>query len=157
MRLDHLLSKEKRSAEQGYAREPGPKRGRKRKPKGFGWSPSRREGDRATIPLRSVTRRLERGAMSSDNVQASNPTVRLLVYLSLFNLEGVNCVYIPVRGFSSAGRAPALQAGGHRFESGNLHHVEASSISLASGFAECTLISLRLLSNSKPLRWVSIW
>ena len=24
-------------------------------------------------------------------------------------------------GFSSAGRAPALQAGGHRFESGNLH------------------------------------
>ena len=27
-----------------------------------------------------------------------------------------------MRGFSSAGRAPALQAGGHRFESGNLHH-----------------------------------
>ena len=26
-----------------------------------------------------------------------------------------------MRGFSSAGRAPALQAGGHRFESGNLH------------------------------------
>ena len=25
------------------------------------------------------------------------------------------------RGFSSAGRTPALQAGGHRFESGNLH------------------------------------
>ena len=28
-----------------------------------------------------------------------------------------------MRGFSSAGRAPALQAGGHRFESGNLHQV----------------------------------
>ena len=28
---------------------------------------------------------------------------------------------MPTRGFSSAGRAPALQAGGHRFESGNLH------------------------------------
>ena len=26
-------------------------------------------------------------------------------------------------GFSSAGRAPALQAGGHRFDPGNLHHV----------------------------------
>ena len=31
------------------------------------------------------------------------------------------------RGFSSAGRAPALQAGGHRFESGNLHQRANSS------------------------------
>ena len=29
------------------------------------------------------------------------------------------------RGYSSAGRAPALQAGGHRFESVYLHHTEA--------------------------------
>ena len=39
---------------------------------------------------------------------------------TLFNLEGTRrkrCAW----GFSSAGRAPALQAGGHRFESGNLH------------------------------------
>ena len=28
------------------------------------------------------------------------------------------------RGYSSAGRAPALQAGGHRFESVYLHHSE---------------------------------
>ena len=28
----------------------------------------------------------------------------------------------PERGVSSAGRAPALQAGGHRFEPGTLHH-----------------------------------
>ena len=27
------------------------------------------------------------------------------------------------RGYSSAGRAPALQAGGHRFESVYLHHL----------------------------------
>ena len=27
----------------------------------------------------------------------------------------------PVRGLSSAGRAPALQAGGHRFDPGRLH------------------------------------
>ena len=29
------------------------------------------------------------------------------------------------RGCSSAGRAPALQAGGHRFDPGQLHHVAA--------------------------------
>jgi hypothetical protein len=28
-----------------------------------------------------------------------------------------------VRGFSSAGRAPALQAGGQRFEPAKLHHI----------------------------------
>ena len=28
------------------------------------------------------------------------------------------------RGYSSAGRAPALQAGGHRFEPDYLHHVK---------------------------------
>ena len=29
-----------------------------------------------------------------------------------------------IRGRSSAGRAPALQAGGHRFDPGRLHHQE---------------------------------
>ena len=29
-----------------------------------------------------------------------------------------------VRGISSVGRAPALQAGGHRFEPGILHHLD---------------------------------
>jgi hypothetical protein len=28
---------------------------------------------------------------------------------------------LPIRGFSSAGRAPALQAGGRRFDPDNLH------------------------------------
>ena len=37
----------------------------------------------------------------------------------MFNLEGTRPSVL--WGFSSAGRAPALQAGGHRFESGNLH------------------------------------
>src|SRR5436309_7578107 len=32
---------------------------------------------------------------------------------------------MPVRGVSSAGRAPALQAGGHRFDPGTLHHQKA--------------------------------
>ena len=30
----------------------------------------------------------------------------------------------PTRGVSSAGRAPALQAGGHRFDPGTLHQRE---------------------------------
>ena len=29
-----------------------------------------------------------------------------------------------IRGYSSAGRAPALQAGGHRFDPDTLHQVE---------------------------------
>ena len=36
--------------------------------------------------------------------------------------EARDAELVPTRGFSTAGRAPALQAGGHRFESGNLHH-----------------------------------
>ena len=43
----------------------------------------------------------------------------------LFNLEGTE-ENVPwngetLRGVSSAGRAPALQAGGHRFDPGTLH------------------------------------
>ena len=42
---------------------------------------------------------------------------------TLFNLEGIgNYLLERLWGFSSAGRAPALQAGGHRFDPGNLHH-----------------------------------
>ena len=46
---------------------------------------------------------------------------------SLFNLEGTRdevsvCAKI-VWGYSSAGRAPALQAGGQRFDPANLHHI----------------------------------
>ena len=32
-------------------------------------------------------------------------------------------MYGPTRGCSSAGRAPALQAGGHRFDPVHLHHL----------------------------------
>ena len=35
--------------------------------------------------------------------------------------KALGCAGKSIWGFSSAGRAPALQAGGHRFESGNLH------------------------------------
>ena len=37
------------------------------------------------------------------------------------------------RGYSSAGRAPALQAGGHRFESVYLHHLKESGAETGSG------------------------
>ena len=43
----------------------------------------------------------------------------------LFNLEGtakdVAEQMVKIWGFSSAGRAPALQAGGQRFDPANLH------------------------------------
>ena len=40
----------------------------------------------------------------------------------LFNLEGTDeVIREPLWGVSSAGRAPALQAGGHRFDPGTLH------------------------------------
>ena len=50
----------------------------------------------------------------------------MLVLNALFNLEGTeknapNKV-MDIWGFSSAGRAPALQAGGQRFDPANLHH-----------------------------------
>ena len=46
---------------------------------------------------------------------------------ALFNLEGIVRKTMHLnkwkreRGFSSAGRAPALQAGGQRFDPANLH------------------------------------
>ena len=39
---------------------------------------------------------------------------------SLFNLEGIRTLKM-VWGYSSAGRAPALQAGGRRFDPDYLH------------------------------------
>ena len=44
--------------------------------------------------------------------------------VALFNLEGTGKVKMDpmdIWGVSSAGRAPALQAGGHRFDPGTLH------------------------------------
>ena len=61
--------------------------------------------------------------MFSRNVLRSVQSVK---YLALFNLEGteknVPCKKMgKIWGFSSAGRAPALQAGGQRFDPANLH------------------------------------
>ena len=50
--------------------------------------------------------------------------------VTLFNLEGTlrkGGAVREIRGFSSAGRAPALQAGGQRFDPANLHQTRARS------------------------------
>ena len=47
---------------------------------------------------------------------------------SLFNLEGAgdeDCEKKIAWGYSSAGRAPALQAGGRRFDPDYLHHLSS--------------------------------
>ena len=56
----------------------------------------------------------------------------MLEDFTLFNLEGA-ARNVPnkrrwekIWGFSSAGRAPALQAGGQRFDPANLHQEEVS-------------------------------
>jgi hypothetical protein len=56
-------------------------------------------------------------------------------------------VTAPTRGCSSAGRAPALQAGGHRFDPGQLHQTGAAvkpttnAFLLASRAAEVVRVS----------------
>ena len=56
---------------------------------------------------------------------------------------------LPLRGCSSAGRAPALQAGGHRFDPGQLHQIsrEKTTASLWTG-APC------LDRRSRGTTWV---
>ena len=52
------------------------------------------------------------------------------LFLILFNFEGLWILKMEktlMWGFSSAGRAPALQAGGQRFDPANLHHTWARS------------------------------
>ena len=51
----------------------------------------------------------------------------MLKSVTLFNLEGTEEDVLrrmdKIWGFSSAGRAPALQAGGQRFDPANLHQI----------------------------------
>ena len=68
----------------------------------------------------------------SCNVLRSVQSVRSF---TLFNLEGTVKQYLnnqtSIWGVSSAGRAPALQAGGHRFDPGTLHQEVAPKQSQA--------------------------
>ena len=51
---------------------------------------------------------------------------------SLFNFQGPAR---DIRGYSSAGRAPALQAGGQRFDPAYLHHLENRPGTAFRGFS----------------------
>ena len=62
------------------------------------------------------------------NVLWSEQSAREFRKVSLFNLEGAgdeDCEKKIARGYSSAGRAPALQAGGRRFDPDYLHHLSS--------------------------------
>ena len=48
---------------------------------------------------------------------------------------------LSIRGISSFGRAPALQAGGGRFEPGMLHHTTVAKIANALGVSAEELLS----------------
>ena len=50
--------------------------------------------------------------------------------ISKYNNKCEAQVAQPERGISSAGRAPALHAGGQEFESPNLHHLWISTITI---------------------------
>ena len=50
----------------------------------------------------------------------------VLIFGILYKLSTGNRPYVSMWGFSSVGRAPALQAGGQEFESLNLHHLKTN-------------------------------
>ena len=58
-----------------------------------------------------------------------------------------------IRGFSSVGRAIALQAIGHRFDPGNLHQTKCGRSSVVEPFvANETVVSSNLIARSIILR-----
>ena len=65
---------------------------------------------------------------------------------SLFNLEGIGLKKI-ARGYSSAGRAPALQAGGRRFDPDYLHQQDQIE---AFCDAKCFDLTLKEVGKSAP-------
>ena len=56
-------------------------------------------------------------------------------------------VYGPIRGCSSAGRAPALQAGGHRFDPVHLHQLSEESKSVVKGKSDTPKKSYGLIAQ----------
>ena len=75
------------------------------------------------------TRESDRGKLRLEIVSNRNPTRRKCMWLSekreVLTNNTVRCLVFVVHprswGYSSVGRAPALQAGGHEFESHYLH------------------------------------
>ena len=74
---------------------------------------------------------------------------------SLFNLEGAgdeDCEKKIARGYSSAGRAPALQAGGRRFDPDYLHH--PTKANAFAGTKKNRIIANRPNSEQSPAKRV---
>src|SRR5215472_3064482 len=64
---------------------------------------------------------------SGSSAQPDRPVIALGVALRRGLYTG------PARGVSSAGRAPALQAGGHRFDPGTLHRSTRPVVAISVG------------------------
>ena len=64
-------------------------------------------------------------------------------------LSIINCQLL-TRGYSSAGRAPALQAGGQRFEPAYLHHSQQTIRRYARQTASMRSVPLPAENRNKP-------
>ena len=79
-------------------------------------------GEGPPVPIPNTEVKLtsaEYTCLETDWEDRSMPTQRARIFPSSFHLT--------IWGYSSAGRAPALQAGGHRFDSDYLHHTVGAS------------------------------
>ena len=62
--------------------------------------------------------------LSKEKRSEKNKILRLVQGKTLFNFEDTEKYPLKKWGYSSAGRAPALQAGGQEFDPPYLHHKE---------------------------------
>ena len=102
-----------------------------------------------------------RGAAASPNVamlwrnkKADNPTVVCFFVLALPIFPGR---HQPSIFGASELNCRVRYGNGWTLTAISTNFVDASSISFASPFGQSSIISLRLLSKSNPLRWALIW
>ena len=132
MRLDHLLSKENRCKQLDEARS-----AEYNTTKSRNTARRKRQGCEADLggaiatPYPKVSKFKVTWSFCESkrdlwNCEAMNTN------FSLFNLEGIPLLNRKnqIWGFSSAGRAPALQAGGQRFDPANLHQISVNGAQL---------------------------
>ena len=117
MRLDHLLSREKAEGET-----------RKLIPRSMRASESGSEEKRSKL-VKGAARAAKHGNASAKTGESvAQDAQRHGKLLKIGKFQSVSFSGLGKRiheimwGFSSAGRAPALQAGGQRFDPANLHH-----------------------------------
>ena len=101
MRLDHLLSRERT---EGESRK-------------FGTEVDMRSGSESGSGSVGHAGETAEGRHPEENRRRDEVVPESRIVLKI-----PERIFESMWGFSSAGRAPALQAGGHRFEPDNLHH-----------------------------------